>query len=80
MRQTEPKPTVWPGVAGATVFICARCIVAAERLLDEGLPHLFHLTNTTDQTCSFCRTEHTEEAVAAAGEAMCRARVDMIMK
>src|SRR6266851_9169043 len=41
MCKTEPKPAVYSGVAGAHVFICTRCLVLAERLLDDGLRTLF---------------------------------------
>jgi len=80
MRQSEPKLIFAPGIAGPDVFICFRCIVLAERLLDESLPQLFHLARAQDQTCSFCLTEHTPESVAARGESMCCLCVDMLMK
>ena len=80
MRQAEPDPTLGAGIAGASVFICLRCIVLAERLLDERLPQLFHLERAADQTCSFCGTDHTEESATARTENMCRSCVDMIMK
>jgi hypothetical protein len=80
MRQIEPESIFKPGIAGATVFICLRCIVMAERMLDDRLPQLFHLTRAADQTCSFCATEHTAESAASRQAHMCRACIDMIMK
>jgi hypothetical protein len=63
MRRTEPKGWLAPGVAGASVFICTRCLIFAERMLHSGVERLFHLTKTTSQTCSFCQTEHVPECV-----------------
>jgi hypothetical protein len=79
MRQTESNGWLSAGVAGAEVFICARCLILAERMLHEGQQRLFHLTGATDQTCSFCGTEHTAESVTAREAHMCRACVDMVM-
>lgn len=79
MRQTEPKGWLNAGVAGAEVFICTRCLILAERTLDDGQQRLFHLTRTTDQTCSFCGTEHTAESVTAREAHMCRACIEMMM-
>jgi hypothetical protein len=80
MRQIEPESAFKAGIGGANVFICLRCIVLAERMLDERLPQLFHLAHTADQTCSFCGSDHTPEAAGARNANMCRACVDMIMK
>jgi hypothetical protein len=80
MRQVEPKSALTPGIAGPNVFICLRCIVLAERGLDERAPPLLHLTLAADQTCSFCATEHSAEGAASRQAIMCRACVDMIMK
>lgn len=80
MRQSEPEPIFKPGIAGANVFICLRCIVMAERMLDERSSQLFHLTRATGQTCSFCATEHTAESAASRQADMCRACIDMILK
>jgi hypothetical protein len=80
MRQIEPESIFKPGIGGANVFICLRCIVLAERMLDERLPQLFHLARTSDQTCSFCASDHTPEAAGSRDANMCRACVDMIMK
>jgi hypothetical protein len=80
MRQVEPGSSFKAGVGGANVFMCLRCIVLAERMLDERLPQLFHLARTSDQTCSFCASDHTPEAAGARDAHMCRACVDMIMK
>jgi len=79
MRQTAPKRWFEAGVAGAEVFICARCLVLAERTLGDGLEQLFHLRRATDQACSFCRAEHTAESVTAREAHMCRQCVDMLM-
>jgi hypothetical protein len=79
MRRIEPKGSLTPGVAGATVFICTRCLVFAERMLHSGLEQLFHLTKTTSQTCSFCQTEHVPECATGQAANMCRACVDMMM-
>jgi hypothetical protein len=78
-RQTQPKRWLDAGVAGAEVFICTRCLILAERTLEDGLQHLFHLTRATDQTCSFCAAEHTAESVTAREAHMCRQCVDMMM-
>ncbi|MBV9635660.1 MAG: ClpX C4-type zinc finger protein, partial [Methylobacteriaceae bacterium] len=78
-RQTEPEPALTPGIAGPSVFICVRCLVLAERMLDDEAQHLFHLTRTTDQTCSFCGSEHTEESATARQANMCRACVGMVL-
>jgi hypothetical protein len=80
MRQIEPESIFKPGIGGANVFICLRCIVLAERMLDESLPQLFHLTRVADQTCSFCASEHAAESAGSREANMCRACVDMIMK
>jgi hypothetical protein len=80
MRQIEPESIFKPGIGGADVFICLRCIVLAERMLDERLPQLFHLARTADQTCSFCATEHAAESAGSRDANMCHACVDMIMK
>jgi hypothetical protein len=79
MRQTQPKHWLDAGVAGAEVFICTRCLILAERTLEDGLPHLFHLTHATDQTCSFCGAKHTGESVTAREAHMCRQCVNMMM-
>ncbi len=79
MRRTEPRPALLSGVAGASVFICTRCIVFGERLLEQGASHLFHLTREADQTCSFCLAEHRRETIAARGAHMCRSCVEMTM-
>jgi hypothetical protein len=80
MRQIEPESTFKLGVGGANVFICLRCVVLAERMLDESLPQLFHLARKTDQSCSYCATEQTAESAGSRDANMCRACVDMIMK
>ncbi len=80
MRQIEPETPFKAGIGGANVFICLRCIVLAERMLVECLPQLFHLARTTDQTCSFCASDHAPEAAGSRDANMCRACVDMIMK
>jgi len=51
----------------------------AERLLNDGLQELSHLTHATDQACSFCGTEHSVECVTGGNAIMCRACVDMMM-
>lgn len=79
MRQTAPKPVLQPGIMGADVFICTRCLVLAERLLDDGLTELFHLSRAADQ-CSFCMKAQGRESATARGAAMCRGCVDMILK
>jgi hypothetical protein len=79
MRQNEPEPWLKPGIAGANVFICVRCLVLAERLLEDGEERLGHLTRTADKTCSFCGAEHTEESVAARQADICRACIAMVM-
>ena len=61
-----------PGIAGPNAFICVRCIVLAERMLDEGVPKLFHLTRETDQSCSFCGQEHTQQSAMADQTNICR--------
>jgi hypothetical protein len=80
MRQSEPEPIFKPGIAGANVFICLRCLVMAERMLDERLPQLFHLSRATDHTRSFCAAERTAESAVSRQANMCRACIDMIMK
>jgi hypothetical protein len=79
MRQSESKGWLQPGVAGPDAFICARCLILAERLLNDGLQELSHLTHATDQACSFCGTEHSVECVTGGNAIMCRACVDMMM-
>ncbi len=79
MRPSEPKGWLQPGVAGPNVFICARCLILAERMLHDGLQQLFHLTGATDQICSFCGTEHPAECVTAGSATMCRNCIDMMM-
>jgi hypothetical protein len=79
MRQTQPKRWLDAGVAGAEVFICTRCLILAERMLEDDHPHLFHLSRAADQTCSFCGAEHTAESVTALETAMCRQCIDMMM-
>ena len=79
MRQTQPKDWLEAGVAGAEVFICVRCLILAERTLEDGLERLFHLTRATDQTCSFCGAGHTAESVTALEACMCRQCVAMMM-
>jgi len=56
-----------------------RCIVLGERLLQQGAPHLFHLTREADHVCSFCLTAHRPETIAARGAQMGRGRLDMTM-
>jgi hypothetical protein len=77
MRETESKGLLQPGVAGANVFICVRCLILAERLLHDGLQQLFHLIRSADQACSFCGTEHPAECVTARSATMCRTCVGM---
>jgi hypothetical protein len=79
MRQSEPKSWLKPGVAGASVFICTRCLILAERTLHDRLEQLFHLTRAIDSECSFCGTEHAAECIVAKDAGMCRACVDMMM-
>src|SRR5579872_6555916 len=61
MRQAESNGWLKAGVAGANVFICARCLILAERMLHDGQQSLFHLARAADQPCSFCGTEHAAE-------------------
>jgi hypothetical protein len=68
------------GVAGPQVFICARCAVLSERLLDDGLAELFHLKRSEGATCSFCGAERTADSVAARGREICRSCVDLAAK
>lgn len=79
MRQSERKSWFEPGVAGARVFICTRCLILAERMLHDCLDRLFHLSRATGQECSFCGTERTTEAAKGNEASMCRACVDMMM-
>ncbi len=79
MRQSESKSWLKPGVAGASVFICTRCLILAERTLHDRLEQLFHLTRAADHECSFCETQHTAESVVAKDASMCRTCVDMMM-
>ena len=79
MRQSETKSWLPSGVAGARVFICARCLILAERMLRDSLDRLFHLSRATEHECSFCGTERTPEAAIGKDASMCRACVDMMM-
>jgi hypothetical protein len=80
VRIIEPPGLLKGGVAGADAFICARCLAFAERLIDERLPQLAHMSRATDQTCSFCKTERAPDAAAARGACICRACVDLVAK
>jgi hypothetical protein len=80
MRKTAPAPVFYPGVMGANVFICTRCLVLAERLLDDGLTSLFHLSRAADQACSFCAGGTSRESATAGDASVCRGCADMILK
>jgi hypothetical protein len=54
--------------------------VLAERLFDDALPALCHLTRAADQTCSLCGSAHAEEAAQARGTRICRRCVDAVAK
>jgi hypothetical protein len=71
-RQAGPGRPHVGGIAGPNVFICVRCVVFGERLLDGGLPQLLHLSRTADEPCSFCMTECSGDGFAAPGSNMCR--------
>jgi hypothetical protein len=79
MRQTERKSWFEPGVAGASVFICTRCLILSERMLHDSLDRFVHLTRAMDQECSFCGTKRTTGAAMGNVASMCRACVDMMM-
>src|SRR5229473_3806847 len=66
-RIRRAGPRAPGGIAGPKVFICVRCVVFGERLLDEGLPALLHLSRTADEPCSFCGTERSRDGFAAKG-------------
>jgi hypothetical protein len=68
------------GLEGANAFICTRCIVLAERLFDDALPALCHLTRTAGQSCSLCGSAHVEEAAQGRGALICRKCVDAVAK
>jgi hypothetical protein len=68
------------GLEGADAFICTRCIVLAERLFDDALPALCHLTRVAGQSCSLCGSAHVEEAAQGRGALICRRCVDGVAK
>jgi hypothetical protein len=84
MRKLNPpqgaRRPICGGLDGAHGFICMRCIVLAERLFDDALPALCHLTRTADQSCSLCGSAHVEEAAQARGALVCRRCLDAVAK
>lgn len=81
MRQTEPKDFFGSGVMGANHFICTRCLVLAEQMLDDKkLNQLFHLSRATGKSCSFCVMDRSPETACSGESCICKACIDDILK
>jgi hypothetical protein len=80
LRMQRSDPTFRPAIRTPDHFICTRCLILAERMLDEDSDQLFHLHRTTGKKCLLCSSYKTKESVSAWKAHVCRACIDKTMK
>ena len=60
-----------PGLAGAGVDLCARCLALSAELMDRGVDTVFHLRARTGGDCSFCIRPARTKTVQAGPYSIC---------
>ena len=79
-RETMHRTFLRGGLVATNNFICTRCLVLAEQMLDEKMDRLCHLSRTGKRLCLFCRMKRDVDSASAEDACICNLCVDQVLK